>query len=198
MNARQAVVSPGWTLLYKGRETTVSSRLLFHHACTSTWCLHLKRQITSLSLDSQETFRDLGSNNTTATRMSKNNRFNSHAFTLFCTFLCRFYVTMKWKCLLLRLMKNIKEQQRNFISLSETGYGPWEFNSSWVHLHYFENSKSKWIGVVMIKTNSLQAHVRVAVIRVNKCTRVLTCFYTGFTCSKLIYSSMVLDGCSIK
>lgn len=50
----------------------------------------------------------------------------------------------------------------------------------------------------MIKTNSLQAHVRVAVIRVSKYARVLTCFYTGFTCSKVIYSSMALDGSSIK
>ena len=50
----------------------------------------------------------------------------------------------------------------------------------------------------MIKKNSLQAHVKVAVVRVSKCARVLTCFYTGFTRSKLIYLSMVLDGCSIK
>ena len=38
-------------------------------------------------------------------------------------------------------MENLKEQQQNFISLSEIGYGLWEFNSSWVHLHYFEIKK---------------------------------------------------------
>ena len=32
-----AVVSPGRTLCYEGRETTASNRLLFHRACASTW-----------------------------------------------------------------------------------------------------------------------------------------------------------------
>ena len=36
MNTLRAVVSPGWALLYKGRETTVSNRLLFRQALTST------------------------------------------------------------------------------------------------------------------------------------------------------------------
>ena len=34
--ALRAVVSPGRTLRYEGRETTASNRLLFHRACAST------------------------------------------------------------------------------------------------------------------------------------------------------------------
>ena len=50
-------------------------------------------------------------------------------FSVFYTFLCRFCTTTTWKCLISRFMKNVNKQRRNFISLSEHGYSPLEFNS---------------------------------------------------------------------
>ena len=38
----RAVVSPGRTLRFYGKETTASNRLLFHGACASTWWLRLE------------------------------------------------------------------------------------------------------------------------------------------------------------
>ena len=49
-----------------------------------------------------------------------------------------------------------------------------------------------------MNANSQQARVKAAVVGVSECARALTCFETGFTCLKLIYSSIALDGGSIK
>ena len=49
-----------------------------------------------------------------------------------------------------------------------------------------------------MNANSQQARVKAAVVGVSECARALTCFETGFTCLKLIYSSIALDGRSIK
>ena len=40
------------------------------------------------------------------------------------------------KCLISRFMEYVDKQQRNFTSLSELGYGPSEFNSRRVRLHF--------------------------------------------------------------
>ena len=39
------------------------------------------------------------------------------------------------KCLISRFMQNVNKQRRNFISLSQLGYGPLEFNLRTVRLH---------------------------------------------------------------
>ena len=49
-----------------------------------------------------------------------------------------------------------------------------------------------------MNANSQQARFKAAVVGVGKCARALTCFETGFTCLKLIYSSIALDGGSVK
>ena len=70
----------------------------------------------------------------------KNNRFYTQnnncarASRFFVYFLAR-YTTTSWKGLISRFMEDINKQRRNFISLFELGYGPWEFNSRRVPLH---------------------------------------------------------------
>ena len=49
-------------------------------------------------------------------------------------------------------MENVNKQRRNFISLSELGYGPLEFNLRRVCLHL----QSKWVGIIAIKTERTQ------------------------------------------
>ena len=71
----------------------------------------------------------------------KNNRFykqnNSfaRASNFFCTFLSCFCTTTTWKCLLSCFMEDVNKQRRNFISLSELGYGPLKFSFRRVRLH---------------------------------------------------------------
>ena len=71
----------------------------------------------------------------------KNNRFykqnNSFARAshFFCTFLSRFCTTKTWKCLISCFMEDVNKQRRNFISLSELGYGPLKFSFRRVRLH---------------------------------------------------------------
>ena len=48
-------------------------------------------------------------------------------------------------------MEYVNKQQRNFTSLSELGYGPSEFNSRRVRLHF-----TKWVGIIAIKTERTQ------------------------------------------
>ena len=43
----RAVVSPGRTLRFDGKETTASNRLLFHRACASTWWLRISNDKTA-------------------------------------------------------------------------------------------------------------------------------------------------------
>ena len=49
-------------------------------------------------------------------------------------------------------MENVNKQRRNFISLSELGYGPLEFNFRRVRFHL----RSKWVGIITIKTERTQ------------------------------------------
>ena len=49
-------------------------------------------------------------------------------------------------------MENVNKQRRHFISLSELGYGPLEFNLSRVCLHL----QSKWVGIIAIKIERIQ------------------------------------------
>ena len=64
----------------------------------------------------------------------KNNNF-ARASRFFVHFFARFCTTTTWKCLISRFMECVNKQRRNFISLSELGYGPSEFNSRRVRLH---------------------------------------------------------------
>ena len=52
-----AVVSPGRTLRFDGKETTASNRLLFHRACPSTWWLRISNDKTA-TRTSTENFRE--------------------------------------------------------------------------------------------------------------------------------------------
>ena len=71
----------------------------------------------------------------------KSNRFNQQnnnfctCITLFCKFLCRHCTTTTWKCLISRRTEEVCKRRRNFLSLSELGYGSWEFNFRRVRLH---------------------------------------------------------------
>ena len=70
----------------------------------------------------------------------KNNRFykqiNSfaRASPFFCTFLSHFCTTTTWKCLILYFMEDVNKQRRNFISLSELGYGSLKYSFRRVRL----------------------------------------------------------------
>ena len=64
---------------------------------------------------------------------SEKNHWEKQVYTcithFFCTFLCRFCATTKWNCLILRFMEEVSDERRNFLSLSELEYNPWEFSS---------------------------------------------------------------------
>ena len=66
---------------------------------------------------------------------------NSHVHQTFCTFLSRFCTTTAWKCLVSRLKEDVNKERRNFISLSELGYGHLKFSFRRVRLHL-----TKWGG----------------------------------------------------
>ena len=51
-------------------------------------------------------------------------------------------------------MEDVNKQRRNFISLSELGYGPLKFSFGMVRLHL----TSKWVGIITIKTERTQIH----------------------------------------
>ena len=74
--------------------------------------------------------------------------------TSFCTFLSRFCTTTTWKCLILRFMEDANKQRRNFISLSELGYGHLKFSIRRVRLHLTK----KWEGRMAIKAERTQIH----------------------------------------
>ena len=65
----------------------------------------------------------------------QNNNFARTCITLFCTFLYRFYTTTTWKCLISRFIEDVNKQRRNFISLSELGYGHLKFSFRRVRPH---------------------------------------------------------------
>ena len=54
----------------------------------------------------------------------------------------------------------VNKQRRSFISLSEPGYGPLQFNVRRVRLHL----TSKWVGIIALKTERPQIHVLVDVL----------------------------------
>ena len=54
-------------------------------------------------------------------------RFFVHFFPVF--------ARLRLKCLILRFMGDVNKQRRNFISLSELGYGPLKFSFRRVRLH---------------------------------------------------------------
>ena len=51
-------------------------------------------------------------------------------------------------------MEDVNKQRRNFISLSELGYGPLKFSFGMVRLHL----TSKWVVIITIKTERTQIH----------------------------------------
>ena len=67
-------------------------------------------------------------------RFNKQNNL-ARASHFFVHFFCHFCTTTTWKCLISRFMENVNKQRRNFISLSQLGYGPLEFNFTTVRLH---------------------------------------------------------------
>ena len=78
----------------------------------------------------------------------KNNNF-SRALRFFVrTFLCCHCTTMTWKCLILRFTEEVHNRRRNFLTVSELGYGSYEFNFRRVHLHLTKSVtwsiKSQW------------------------------------------------------
>ena len=60
---------------------------------------------------------------------------HARASHFFCTFLYRFYTTTTWKCLISRFIEDVNKQRRNFISLSELGYGHLKFSFRRVRPH---------------------------------------------------------------
>ena len=65
---------------------------------------------------------------------NQNNNF-ARASRSFVHFFTRFFTTTTWKWLISRFMEYVNKQRRNAISLSELGYGPWEFISRRARLH---------------------------------------------------------------
>ena len=68
-------------------------------------------------------------------RFDKQNNNFARASHFFCTILSRFYTTTTWKCLISRFMEDVNKERRNFISLSELGYGHLKFSFRRVRPH---------------------------------------------------------------
>ena len=89
----------------------------------------------------KKTIGTLRSNDADGNEKVKKKRFNkqnnnfARASHFFCTFLSRFYMTTTWKCLISRFMEDVNKQRRNFISLSELGYGHLKFSFRRVRPH---------------------------------------------------------------
>ena len=120
------------------------------------FCLWRSRPAVA-SLDLKGSLR---SNDATATRMSGNDRFHKQdnnfvrVSQFFCTFLCRFFTTRTWKCLIfLRFMENVNKQRLRFFGGGgELGYGPLELIfSSFTFIWH-----SKQVGIIVIKTERRQ------------------------------------------
>ena len=90
----------------------------------------------------------------------KNNRFykqnNSfvRASHFLCTFLSRFCTTTTWKCLISCFMEDVNKQRRNYIYLSELGYGPLKFSFRRVAYIW----QSNWVRIILIETERTQIH----------------------------------------
>ena len=50
-------------------------------------------------------------------------------------------------------MEDVNKQRRNFVSLSETGYGLLKFSFGRIRPHL-----TKWVGIIAIKTERTQIH----------------------------------------
>ena len=50
-------------------------------------------------------------------------------------------------------MEDVNKQRRNFVSLSETGYGLLKFRFGRIRPHL-----TKWVGIIAIKTERTQIH----------------------------------------
>ena len=81
----------------------------------------------------QRTLETLRSNDADGNEKVKKKRFNkqNNNFPLFCTFLSRFPVKMPY----FAFMEDVNKQRRNFISLSELGYGHLKFSFRRVRLY---------------------------------------------------------------
>ena len=53
-------------------------------------------------------------------------------------------------------MECVNKQRRNYISLSELGHGPLDFNSTSGEFAYIW--QSKWVGIIAIRTERTQIH----------------------------------------
>ena len=136
------------------QRTSTDTSQIFHWHIVATWSTHLEEEH-QLSL-SQSTpcwnfnrksrfvahIRDFKIQRRGRHReRQKNNRFykKNNQFArisrFFVHFFARFCTTTTWKCLIWRFMEYVNKQRRNFISLSELGYGFWEFHSRRVCLH---------------------------------------------------------------
>ena len=51
-------------------------------------------------------------------------------------------------------MEDVNKQRRNFVSVSQPGYGPLKFSFGKIRLHL----TSKWVGIITIKTERTQIH----------------------------------------
>ena len=102
----RAVVSPGRTLRFDGKETTASNSLfVFEHA---------RRRD-----DYEYPTRRLGNENFSKTigLISKTSTLHVHHSFIF-AFVCHFCTTTTWRCLILRFMDNVNKQRRNLFSFS--------------------------------------------------------------------------------
>ena len=97
------------------------------------WSIVCARKYEIVTLRSNDADGD-GNAKKTNSFYKKNNNF-ARASRFFVHFFARFCTTTTWKCLISRFMECVNKQRRNFISLSELGYGPSEFNSRRVRLH---------------------------------------------------------------
>ena len=87
---------------------------------------------------------------------SKTTTLHVHHTCLYISLLVFFTITIK-KCLIYRFMEHVNNERRNSISLSELGYAymvprnstPEGFAYIW---------KSKWVGVIVIKTEKTKIH----------------------------------------
>ena len=120
------------------------------------YCLWLSRPAVA-SLDLKGSLR---SNDATATGMSGNDRFHKQdnnfvrVSQFFCTFLCRFFTTRTWKCLIFFAFYGERKQATAsfFFGGGGIGYGPLELIfSSFTFIWH-----SKQVGIIVIKTESRQ------------------------------------------
>ena len=110
---------------------------------TNKWNTYHKFPFTAVYLTSWilGTLRSNDADGDENVKKKTNNRFHNQnnnfarASHFFVHFFAHFCMTATWKCLISHFMEYVNKQRRNFISLSELGYGSSEFNSRRVRLH---------------------------------------------------------------